>query len=215
MAIVSISAKWLKLSPGGPNKPWSPRSAVAQDRTGVLWSRRHLCALALRKRTRSRRRNRPFDQGFSLVEIIMTISIMSIILVPALDAVVATIRAGTSANSFSDTNLVLQNAADRVNRAPKSCDYTQYAQAAAQTNGWAAATTSVVQQHYVPGARQPTPAGGTTLPVSWGLDSARSRSATGHHFREQPPWPFPQDPPGGKERCLERCVSPSPFETTA
>ena len=82
----------------------------------------------------------------------MTITITAIILVPTMDAVIATIRAGTSNTNFSDVETVLQNAADRVNRAPKSCDYTQYAQAAAQTNGWSASTTNVLQQHYVPGS---------------------------------------------------------------
>lgn len=141
----------------GTDQSLVPQIGCGSGQNGRHMEQEASLGRALRKRTRSRRRNRPFDQGFSLVEIIMTISIMSIILVPALDAVVATIRAGTSANSFSDTNLVLQNAADRVNRAPKSCDYTQYAQAAAQTNGWAAATTSVVQQHYVPGVKATDP----------------------------------------------------------
>jgi prepilin-type N-terminal cleavage/methylation domain-containing protein len=113
--------------------------------------------LAVRNRARSRRQQRPPDKGFTLVEIVMTITITAIILVPTMDAVIATIRAGTNNTNFSDVNTVLQNAADRVNRAPKSCDYTQYAQAAAQTNGWSASTTAVLQQHYVPGATSTTP----------------------------------------------------------
>ncbi len=92
------------------------------------------------------------DAGFSLVEIVMTITIMAIIMVPTLNAVMATITAGRLNTNMSAVETVLQNAADRVNRAPKSCDYTLYAQAAAQTNGWTADTTTVLQQHFVPGA---------------------------------------------------------------
>jgi prepilin-type N-terminal cleavage/methylation domain-containing protein len=111
-----------------------------------------LAGRAVRNRARSRRQQRPPDKGFTLVEIVMTITITAIVLVPTMDAVIATIRAGTSNTNFSDVETVLQNAADRVNRAPKGCDYTQYAQAAAQTNGWSASTTNVLQQHYVPGS---------------------------------------------------------------
>ena len=92
------------------------------------------------------------DAGFSLVEIVMTITIMAIIMVPTLNAVMATITAGRLNTNMSAVETVLQNAADRVNRAPKGCDYTLYAQAAAQTNGWSADTTTVLQQHFVPGA---------------------------------------------------------------
>lgn len=96
------------------------------------------------------------DAGFSLVEIVMTITIMAIIMVPTLNAVMSTITAGRLNTNMSAVETVLQNAADRVNRAPKSCDYTLYAQAAAQTNGWSAGTTTVLQQHFVPGATAST-----------------------------------------------------------
>ncbi len=43
------------------------------------------------------------------------------------------------------------NAADRVVRAPKRCDYTIYAQAAVQTEEWPPSSASVIQQYYVPG----------------------------------------------------------------
>jgi prepilin-type N-terminal cleavage/methylation domain-containing protein len=111
-----------------------------------------LAGRAVRSQARRRRRPRKPDGGFTLVEIVMTVTIMAIILIPTMDAVIATIHAGTNNTNFSDVETVLQNAADRVNRAPKSCDYTQYAQAAAQFNGWSASTTAVLQQHYVPGA---------------------------------------------------------------
>ena len=111
---------------------------------------------AVRNRARERRHPRPPDRGYTIVEIVVTVAIMAIIMVPTLTAVIATISAGTLNGNLSGVETVLQNAADRVNRAPKSCDYTQYAQAAAQTNGWSASTTAVVQQHYVPGVNSTT-----------------------------------------------------------
>jgi prepilin-type N-terminal cleavage/methylation domain-containing protein len=99
-----------------------------------------------------RRERRRHDGGFTLVELVVTITIMSIIVVPTLTAVIATITAGMTTDNLSRVETVLQNAADRVNRAPKGCDYTLYAQAAAQTNGWQASTTQVTQKHYQPGA---------------------------------------------------------------
>ena len=104
--------------------------------------------------SQARRRRRGNDSGFSLTEIVMTVGILSVVVVPTLTAVISAIRAGSLNDDLSSVETILQNAADRVNRAPKSCDYTLYAQAAAQTQGWSASTTSVVQQHYVPG---PTP----------------------------------------------------------
>jgi prepilin-type N-terminal cleavage/methylation domain-containing protein len=92
------------------------------------------------------------DDGFSIVEIVATISIMAIVMAPTMGAVIAGIRASRLATSLDDVTTVMQNAADRVNRAPRDCDYIIFAQAAAQTQGWNASQVSVVQRHYVPGS---------------------------------------------------------------
>ncbi|MCU1387867.1 MAG: hypothetical protein JWL72_1205 [Ilumatobacteraceae bacterium] len=98
------------------------------------------------------------DSGFGLVEIIMAVVIMSIVIVPTLNAVITAVRAGTTNTDLAEVQTVLQNAADRVNRVtPKTCDYTIYAQAAAQTEGWLPSTTTVVQKYYTPGATAAVP----------------------------------------------------------
>ncbi|MCU1396805.1 MAG: hypothetical protein JWM34_5233 [Ilumatobacteraceae bacterium] len=103
-------------------------------------------------RVGSRRRRAPDDDaGFTLVEIIMAIVIMTIIAVPTMNAVITSIRADTENGNLADVQTVLQNAVDQINRAPKGCDYTQYAQAAAVTQGWKASQVTVSQQHYVAG----------------------------------------------------------------
>lgn len=76
------------------------------------------------------------DRGFTLTEIVMTITIMSIVIAPLLNLVMTTIRASSEATTVEQVETVLQNAADRVNRASKRCDYKIYVQSAAQSVGW-------------------------------------------------------------------------------
>ena len=92
------------------------------------------------------------DQGFSIVELVVTIAILGVLLTPLMSAAIATVRASTSTRNLAQVQTVLQNAADRVNRAPKGCDYTVYAQAAAQSQGWPAGQATIVQSRYVPGS---------------------------------------------------------------
>ena len=100
------------------------------------------------------------DAGFTLVEIVATIAVMAIVIAPVLDSVIATIRSSRSSSDISQIQTVLQNAADRVNRAPKGCDYRVYAEASALSEGWASSQVSVVQKHFVPAAS-------STQPGSW------------------------------------------------
>jgi len=95
---------------------------------------------------------RDVDRGFTLVELVMAITVMMIIAVPTMSAVITAIRADVLNNDLADVQTVLQNAVDNVNRVDKNCDYTQYAQAAAVTEGWPAGSIVVAQQHYTPGA---------------------------------------------------------------
>ena len=92
------------------------------------------------------------DAGFTLVEIVASISVMAIVIVPLLDSVITTVRTSASSGELSQLQIVLQNAADRVNRAPKGCDYSVYAEAAALSQGWKSSQVITVQRHYVPGA---------------------------------------------------------------
>jgi type II secretory pathway pseudopilin PulG len=108
---------------------------------------------------RTRRRASGRDDGFSVVEVVVTIVIMATVMVPILTAVISTIRASSNTRALAQLETVIQNASDRVNRAPTGCGYRLYAEAAARTQGWDASTVVVVEQHYVPGA---TPSAGGT-----------------------------------------------------
>lgn len=92
------------------------------------------------------------DEGFSMVELVMTIVLIAIAIVPLMDATITSIRASTIAREAAEVETVLANAADRVNRAPTLCNYDIYAQAAALSKGWQASSVSVTYQYYVPGA---------------------------------------------------------------
>ena len=92
------------------------------------------------------------DRGFSLVEIVIAIVLMGTVVVAVLNAVSTSVRASSVSRSAAQVETAVVNAADRVDRAPKRCDYTIYAQAAVQTEGWAAETASVTHEYYVPGS---------------------------------------------------------------
>jgi hypothetical protein len=83
--------------------------------------------------------------------VVLTIVLISMVIVPILDATVTSIRASTTVREIAELETVLQNAADRVNRAPTLCTYEVYVQAAALAKGWQAEQASATYQYYVPG----------------------------------------------------------------
>src|SRR5262245_17951178 len=85
------------------------------------------------------------DTGFTIVEVVMTI-------VPIIDATITSVRASSTVREVAEVETVLQNAADRVNRAPTLCNYDVYVQAAALAKGWAPGQTTAKYFYYVPGA---------------------------------------------------------------
>jgi prepilin-type N-terminal cleavage/methylation domain-containing protein len=92
------------------------------------------------------------DRGFSIVEVMMTITLVSIAVIPLMDATLTSIRASSVARESAEVETVLSNAADRVNRAPTLCDYKIYVEAAALSKGWPADRATATYQYYVPGA---------------------------------------------------------------
>jgi prepilin-type N-terminal cleavage/methylation domain-containing protein len=101
----------------------------------------------------STRRTSP-DDGFSLIEVLIAISLIGLVIVPLLQAVSTSIVASSTSRSAAQVETALVNAADRVNRAPIHCDYSVYAQAAVQTQ-WgpdAADRVTLTQYYYEPGA---------------------------------------------------------------
>ena len=103
------------------------------------------------------------DAGFSLVEIVATISLIGLILLPILNSAIGAVKASSLSREVAEIETVLQNAADRVNRAePQACDYAVYISAAAQANGWDASQVTATYQHYVLDPSEPV-----TKPGTW------------------------------------------------
>ena len=103
------------------------------------------------------------DRGVSAVEVVIAIVLIGTVVVAALNAMFTSISASTTSRNAAQVETAIVNAADRVNRAPKRCDYTIYAQAAVQTEGWPASSASVAHEYYI-AAADPTQQG------TWAID---------------------------------------------
>lgn len=91
------------------------------------------------------------DRGASLIEIVIAVSLLGVVVAAILTATATGIKVSSVDRAAAQVETAIVNASDRVNRAPKRCDYTIYAQAAVQTQGWDANRVSLVQEYYVPG----------------------------------------------------------------
>lgn len=93
------------------------------------------------------------DEGFSLVEVVITIVLIGIVVIPLLVASATAVTASSRTREAAETETVLQNAADRVNRAPAQCpNYTPYIEAAVKAKGWDPSLVSATYEYYQPGS---------------------------------------------------------------
>jgi Tfp pilus assembly protein PilV len=107
--------------------------------------------------TMGRRVSSRRDAGFTLTEVIVAVTLMSTAIVPIMLAGLLTVRTSGQTRSLTRIDTVLANAADRVNRAPNSCDYSVYVQAAALAEGWAESQATVSYKYYSPAANAGSP----------------------------------------------------------
>jgi prepilin-type N-terminal cleavage/methylation domain-containing protein len=91
------------------------------------------------------------DRGFSLVEVVMAIALMGTVILAILDATFTSVKTSTTARESAEIQTVLQNAADRVNRADPGCDYSVFVRSAVQAKGWPATQASATYQYYSAG----------------------------------------------------------------
>ena len=108
------------------------------------------------------RHRRREDRGASFNEILISIVLLGMLIVPIATAMTTAVTASSRNFEAAEVQTAIVNAADRVNRAPMSCDYTIYVQAAVLTEGWDAGQATVSHQRYVPGANPTQP--GTWVP---------------------------------------------------
>ena len=91
------------------------------------------------------------DRGFSLVEVVISVTLMVMVIVPILMATVTLIKASTTAGASAETERVIADAADRVTRADVGCDYSSAVRAAVVSRGWPENSASATYQYYLPG----------------------------------------------------------------
>lgn len=106
------------------------------------------------------------DRGFSVTEMVIAIVLMGTVMAALMTAVFTGIRASSTSRNAARVETAIVNAADRVNRAPKKCDYTIYAQAAVQTEGWPAENAQVTHEYYIPGVDSSASGSWTPGPTS-------------------------------------------------
>lgn len=118
---------------------------------------------------------RPRDRGHTLVEIVITITLLAIVVVPILNAVYSSIEASSRSRSAAQVETLVVNAADRVNRAPKACDYYSYARAAVLSRGWdESSVTGFEQAYYAPSMSDPAQVD-LSQPGNWVFGSTACR----------------------------------------
>lgn len=104
------------------------------------------------------------DRGFSFVEVVVTIVLMGLVVLPILAAVRGSIRASTVSRDAAEVETVLVNAVDRVNRAPRECDLTAYVEAAVESHGWEASAADVEHRYLNSSGAWQTDPSGTACP---------------------------------------------------
>jgi hypothetical protein len=73
------------------------------------------------------------------------------VIVPLFDALMTVITTSSGNRKTAQVESALQDASDRINRSPMSCDYSSFAAVAAQAQGWLPTAATVVHRRYVPG----------------------------------------------------------------
>ncbi len=100
-------------------------------------------------RAAKRRPARHHDVGFTFVEVVVTIVLVGVVVLPILATVRTSISAAAVSRAAAEVETVLVNAVDEVNQADPlvaKCNLTSRAESAATTQGWSASTVTVEHQ---------------------------------------------------------------------
>lgn len=95
---------------------------------------------------------RPHDRGFTLIEVVIAITLMAVLVIPIFAAVQTAITQSSRSRSAAQVETAIVNVADRVNRADKSCSYRPFVESAMRVQKWDPALASVTEEHYVAAA---------------------------------------------------------------
>jgi hypothetical protein len=105
----------------------------------------------------------PHDDGYSFVEVVITVTLMALVIVPVMIATITLIKASSVAGSSAETQRVIADAADRVTRADPGCDYSSAIRASVVSRGWPETAATATYRYYTRGATA-TDAGSWSAP---------------------------------------------------
>lgn len=94
------------------------------------------------------------DAGFSLVEMVVTVTLMGVAMMPILIAALSLVKTSSYNRNATKVETVLANAADRLNRATESCQTANYQgvlEAALAVPKWPAELVTAEYSYFVPG----------------------------------------------------------------
>lgn len=134
--------------------------------------RRHDQAGTNRPRSNRPGTNRRGDDGITLIEIVITITLLGLVVVPILVAVTTSIKSSRVSESAAQVETLLVNAVDRVNRATQAdfpCDISSPVKAAVETVGWPASAATVYHEYLDIDGTWKTDDGGATACRSTGF----------------------------------------------
>ncbi len=98
-----------------------------------------------------RRPDRHRDGGFTFVEVVVTIVLVGVVIIPILATVRSSISAAAVSRAAAEVETVLVNAVDGVNNGDPPqialCDFTDAALAGKTAQGWADSTIAVTHQY--------------------------------------------------------------------
>lgn len=97
------------------------------------------------------------DAGFSLVEMVVTVALVGIAVVPIMVAAFVLVKNSSYNRNATRVETILSNAADRVNRAEGLCDYKIFYEAAVQSQGWTSSQVTAEYAWYQAGATAAVP----------------------------------------------------------
>ncbi len=110
----------------------------------------------------------PRDGGFSFIEIVVTVVLMGVVLLPILAAVRSGVQTSVSSRTAAEVETALVNAVDRVTRAERvgatACDVTSPVAASIEAFGWDPVTNVVVGHEYLDAGVWMTDPSGTACP---------------------------------------------------
>lgn len=144
------------------------------------------------------------DRGVTFVEILITIVLMGTVVLGILAAVRTTVIASARSREAAQIETTLVNAADRINRAPVSCDYTVHVAKAVEAQGWDGAAVRVLHEYFAPNSPAAKPDGFVENPAATPNPGCPLGSASVPQFVDpaQPSLQFVQ-------RVTARITSPS------